>query len=285
MAVISVQETWQGRDGTFENILDNTVTRTFLVKTNNKFDDQFVIVNYFSGTLGISFLTPHPSNGFYTARRLSAVQKAETPFAWDVSVDYSTAPLSENEQDQDFENPLQRPTIITWGSEFVRRFTTEDKDGEPIWNTAADPYEPQEVDHTRWRISFRKNLATVPAWVTGFVNKVNSASVQIQGVTLAPRTLKLSGLAISELKVQNEIPYFEVSAEMSYDPETWDLRLLSAGLRESAGNPVLDEDGDPVASPWPLDEDGGKIESPTAENVVWQTFKVYKEADFNQLPL
>lgn len=285
MAVVSAEEHWEGRDGSFAGIRDSDVSRHFLLKTDNKLDDQFVVKAHVEQVMGLSYLEPHPVNSDYTIRNVECTQKPETPIAWDVTVDYSTEPFNNDEIDQEEPNPTDRPARISWSSEFVRRFTTEDKDGEPLWNTAADPYEPQEVDHVRWSIEVRKNVASVPAWVTSYVNRVNSSPVSIGGVTLAVRTLKCNGLSISEEKQQNDFTYYELVVSLSYDPDKWDLRLLSAGFRDSNGDKILDNEKDPVTTPWPLDSDGFKIDSPTAANVEWQTFRIYKEADLNNLPL
>lgn len=285
MSVVYAREVWPGRDATFENNVNNDLTRAWLVRTDNKLDTQLVVKDYFTTALGIQFLSPYPGNSFYTARRMEILQKDESPFGWDVTVDYSTRPFEQETEEGDFVNPLNRPTRITWSSEFVQKFTLRDKDGDPLVNSALFPFEPQEIDHVRWRITLRKNMNPVPEWVASYVNRVNTSSVTVGGLVLAARTLKANGLSISELQVQNDVPYYEVAIELSYDPDKWDLEILNQGFRDLGGTYITDDDGARVEEPWPLDANGDPLDTGWSEgDLTYEVYKVYKEADFNVLP-
>jgi hypothetical protein len=285
MAVVWAREHWEGRDGSFGSVTDNTMTRVWKVKTNNKLDDQTVIVAHFTGTMGIAFLSPHPSNGFFTARKIDPKQMAVSPYAWTVTVTYSTEPLREDEDEP--ENPLDRPVRISWSSELSQEFTTKDKDGKPMLNSAGDPLEPYEKDDVRWIIRLVKNFSALPTWVANFTNKVNSSSLSIGGLTLAERTCKVQSLQISEQQVQNDIPYVEVSVEIAYRPDTWDAKRLDEGFHEKLGSTrqkiLLDDNNEP-SEPVPLNGAGAHISEPDPDNAVYLDYEIYEEEDLNDLP-
>lgn len=285
MAVVWAGEHWDGRDGSFGSVTDNTMTRVWKVKTNNKFDDQTVVLAHFTGTMGITYLSAHPSNGYFTARKIDAKQLAASPYAWIVTVTYSTEPLREDEDEP--ENPLSRPVRITWSSELSQEFTTKDKDGKPMLNSAGDPLEPWERDDVRWIIRLTKNFSSLPSWVANYVNKVNSSSLTIQGITLAARTCKLQALNIGEQQVQNDIPYIEVSADIAYRPDAWDVKRLDEGFHEKLGatrQKILLDDNNEPSEPVPLNGSGAHLSEPDPDNAVYLTYKIYEEADLNDLP-
>lgn len=284
MSVVWALEHWEGRSGSYENVLNNRRVRTWKVKTNDKTDDDGVIVAHFADTLGIKFLTPHPNNSFFTARQFQVDQIPNTPYGWDVRVTYSTEPLREDEDEP--ENPLDRPVRITWSSELSQEFTTKDKDGKPMMNSAGDALEPFEKDDVRWIIRLTKNFSQVPSWVATYVNRVNSTSITIQGVILSARTAKVQSLEIGEVQVQNDIPYQEVSAELAYKLDTWDVDRLDEGfhyLDSGSRKRVLLDDNEPSTEPVPLDGSGGILSSPDEDNAVFRTFNIYSELDLNSL--
>lgn len=286
MSVVWAREHWEGRDGSFENVLNNTLTRTWKVKTDNRYDNQIVIVSHFADTMGIAFLSPHPTNAFYTARKLDVKQDSASPIAWRVTVTYSTEPLKEDEDEP--ENPLDKPVRVSWDSELAEVFTTKDKDGKAMLNAAGDPFEPVEKDDVRWTIKLTKNFASIPAWVANFVNKVNSSSISIGGITLAERTCKVQALKIGEKQIQNDVEYIEVSVEIAYKPQTWDLDRLEEGFHfineDGFREKILLSDGKEPSEPVPLDAGGNVLENPTPDNAVYLTKKIYDEADLNDLP-
>lgn len=285
MAVLWAREHWEGRDGSFGAITDSTMTRVFKVKTDNRYDDQTVIVSHFANVMGITFLSPHPSNGFFTARKLDPKQMSQSPFAWMVTVQYSTEPLNEDEDEP--ENPLDKPLRVSWDSELSQTFTTKDRNDKPMLNSAGDPLEPIEKDDVRWMIRLTKNFSSVPSWVANYVNKVNSSSVTIQGLTLEPRTCKVQSLRIGEMQVQNDVSFMEVSVEIAYKPDTWDAVRLDEGFHYLNGSSeptkITLSDGSEPSEPVLLDGDGGILANPTPDNAHYLNYRVYEEADLNTL--
>lgn len=287
MSVLTVSENWPQRSGSFGTVSDSRLTRHWLVKTDSKWDNAVTIRDHFRDVLGIEYLTPHPSNIFFTLRNLQCDPLDDTPIAWNVTGIYSTAPLDDDEQDQQIDNPLLRPTIIEWNSEISQEFTTKDKDGKPMLNSAGDALEPIEKDDVRWVISLTRNFASIPFWVAEYTNTVNSAAVAVQGQTLAARTLKLQRLHISPLQVENDIPFYQVNCELAYKPDTWDVDRLDEGFHYLDGSDrkkILLDDGESPSEPVPLDGSGGILANPDPDNAVYQTKKIYSEKDHNNLP-
>jgi len=297
MAVIRCEEHWKNRDGSFANITDNRVNRSWIVVTDDKYDNSFTIASYFASTLGIVFLTPHPDNNAYTARDLQADQQDDSPFWWIVTVPYSTEPLKADAEERQAANPLDRPVRITWDSENAQEFTTKDKDDKPMLNSAGDPLEPVEKDDIRWIISLTKNFGSLPAWILSTVNKVNESAITVSGLSLAARTTKVQRLHISEQQVDNDIPYYEVTVELAYKGSTWDVKRLDEGFNVSSGDgrvsatdkikiQIEDDAGEfqDATEAIPLDGAGAVLASPTPDNAVYLTKKIYEEADLNELP-
>lgn len=300
MAVVWAKEHWEGREGSFENVINNRLTRTWKVKTNDVSDDALVIADHFDASLGIRFLSPHPRNAFYTARNLDPKQESESPYFWRVTVIYSTEPLGEEEDKP--ENPLERPAEISGESEMSQIFTTKDKDGKPVLNSAGDCLEPHELDDPRGVIIIDKNFATIPTWLSEYVNKVNSTDFSIPGFSspFAARTVKMQRFRFEKAQVQNDVTFVPVSIELSVKKDTWDVDRLDEGFHEVTGGTVvsyptrgisyrsggtkakitLDDNNEPT-EPVPLDGTGQKLTDPTPDNAVYMTVKYHEEADFS----
>lgn len=284
MAVVWAREHWEGRDGSYENVVNNTLTRTWKVKTNNSADDSQVVAEHFKSALGIEFQSPHPTNGFFTARKLDIKQETASPTAWRVTVTYSTEPLEEEVA----ENPLNRAPVITGDSEMAEIFTTKDKDGKPVLNSAGDCLEPQEVDDPRGMIVIERNFPSVPEFVSTYINKVNSASFSVPGISIPfePRTVKFQRFRFGAQQTQNEVQFVPVTVELSVKPDTWDVDRLDEGFHYLDGSDrkkITLSDGNDPTEPVPLNGSGGILASPTPDNAVYLTKKYYHEADFSVL--
>jgi hypothetical protein len=297
MGILRCAEHWDGRSGTFENVTSNRVRRKWLVVTDDKYLDPLDVAAYFAATVGIVWQTPHPSDSNYTARSLEVDPKSETPFAYDVVVTYSTEPFRADEQEQNILNPTNRPPRITWDSETVQQFTTKDKDGKPMLNSAGDPLEPIEKDDIRWIISLTKNFASLPLWILNCVNVVNSSAVTVSGVTLPTRTVKTQRLRISDLLNENGFDFYEVTIELAYKPDTWDVDRLDEGFNVIAGDGdipasekkrirIEDDEGEfqETTEAVPLDGAGGVLANPDPDNCVYRTSEIYEDEDLNALP-
>jgi hypothetical protein len=168
-----------------------------------------------------------------------------------------------------------------------------DRDGNPIINTAGEPFDPPlEVDRKLPVVEVRVNMASVPAWILGYREAINSTAWSIDGLVVLAKCAMMDGIEVSELQVENNVAYREISYRAVIAPTAlgWQPRLLNAGYSELIGTapnqklvPIV-IDGTTPSHPVPLDAYGRRIQKPTPENVVWLTFNVYSELDFNALP-
>ncbi len=297
MAVTRCAEHWKGRAGAFEGVTNNTLRRQWLVVTNSSSDTPYAIASYFAATVGIVYLTPHPDANIYTARNMEIDPLEDTPLAYEVTVTYSSVPIKADEEERQAPNPLDRPARITWDSENAQEFTTKDKDGKAMLNSAGDPLEPVEKDDIRWIIAITKNFASLPSWILSTVNKVNSSQITVSGLALPARSTKVQRLRIGEQQVDNDIPYYEVTVELAYKPSLWDVKRLDEGFNVSSGDgrvpaaqkikiQIEDDAGEfqDATEAIPLDGAGAVLANPTPTNAVFTTFKIYEEADLNELP-
>lgn len=287
MAVEWSGEYWEGRDGSFENVTNNSVTRTFKVKTDDKFDNQLTILDHFASAYGIVFLSPHPDNGFYTARKIDVKQESASPLAWRVTVSYSTEPLEDKDEE---ENPLDRPPKISGDSEMSQTFTTKDKDGLPVLNSAGDPLEPQEVDDPRGTIIIERNFPEIPGFLSTYINKVNESDFEIPGIPdLFPaRTVKFQRFRFGPKEKENDVSFVAVTVELSVKPDKWDVDRLDEGFHylsvvSGTRYKIKLDDGNEPTEPVLLDGSGGILANPDPNNAVYLTKKYYQEADFSVL--
>jgi len=222
------------------------------------------------------------------------------PFHWVVDAQYRTPDHDSSQDPQERQgNPLEWIADIQWSTTSTRLSVWKDIWGNPILNTAGDAFDPPlEVDWNLLVINVKKNCPYVPAWVLTYRNAINSTAWLIDGLTVGAKQAKIDGLDISGWRYNAdwEVAYREVSyrAALSPYPDGWQPQLLNCGYREKKTIKVNGEDktvlapitinGMSPSNPAPLDAQGKAIAEPSASNVVWLTFQVYYELDFNLLP-
>lgn len=322
MAVSSVREVWDNREGALSASEDRDV-RTFLAVTNSKVDNAKTIE--LSGMIPHR-LSVHPTKSTLFADEILIRQDPKSGYRWFVSITYRplnvvapSLPVREFQPD-----PLLRRTIITGKSaishtSFVRGWT-QVVDGtsrikyqtEAEMKNAGGPWfmpiytEIRPVESSSheafvgliddkcefiWHVTY--NVFPLPLWVADYQNKFNKNSVIILGAFHKPRTLRLKGLSISDIKedVNNLLGrqlYFTISFDLHYKPESWVRPLRDQGRFELVDNEqvrLLTKDGLPVPEPVPLDGEGFPIAEPTADNVKYGWFLPDEEKDFSVFPL
>jgi len=318
MAVVHVHETYYGARGGGGSLeyspakTIGTATRTFEVKTDAKTDDETVVAAHASiPNIGAA----HPNNSAMRCLKLTFTNDdSKGPFVWYVTAFYS------NEYDI-AENPLLDAAQTEWDTEQFSRIVWKDRDGNPIVNSAGDPFDPPvEKDDSRWISVTSKNVGGVPAWIYSYQDAINAAEFTFDGVTVPARTAKVQAIHISTPQERNGISYRVLQITMHHrgenvndvaewgsgsgsgstsDPgdewDPWDEVILDAGFRKkvtgsgSAGSTTMevikDADDNPVASPVPLDGSGDVLDDPSLTNNVFLGFQLYVERDFSALPL
>lgn len=257
--------------------------RTWIVRSDVPVTEQAVLNDTGAPQIGQA----HPRyEGAYCTRVHAAPQG---PLVWQVEAEYQT-PGRTGQQNP---NPLNRPARIRWSTVVMRMPVFYDRDGKPILNTAGEPFDPPlEVDRKLPVVEVRKNLASVPSWILDYREAINSTAWTIDGVIILAKCAMMESVEVSEVQVENDISYREVAYRAVVAPTAlgWQPRLLNAGYSELVGSgnnqklaPIV-INGTTPSHPVPLDANGRRIPKPTPTNVIWLTFNVYPELDFNFLP-
>lgn len=286
MSVVgTAKEIWSAREASFNGGVW-TRTRAFLVQTDNRYDSD----NVARTASGLpAYADTHPADSTCYATTLTASQRDETPFAWIITVGYS----SERELN---ENPESDEVMVSWTSEIYQEPVFKDVSGDGIMNSAGDyfidPTPTRESAHLIAKI--RANVASVPAWVLSYQNAVNSGPITIGGLAIGAGLAKMQRLEIGERQLRGVYPFYEVSFEVHIHSEGWRLTPLDAGFRYLVGGlPVqikiddtgaVSSTGDEPTTPIPLNGSGGVLAGPTPETAVFSDFQIYPELDFTVLP-
>lgn len=187
------------------------------------------------------------------------------------------------------QSPVDYPAV--WSGSFTQ-FQTDvfkDKDGQPIENYVGDRYidPPVTKDDSRPVLIVEKNFssAQLPTW-SSYRDKVNSGTWW----GMAARTLKIQQVAWRQLYYKNT-PYISVRFEFHVNPDTWDVEVLNAGLREvksgaSEWTRIKDSLGREVTTPWPLHVTGRAMtQAEVSAGADFDTYKLYDELDFSTIGL
>lgn len=288
MALDYVKEVYLGRGGKSAGESDSQSTRTFLIRTTTRLENDQTVFAQASSQLP-SWRSPHPDNFYLKARSLAIAHYQGSPIHWLVTVEYDSRPLDKKEQErQEVANPLDREPSVEWESVQYEQVAEKDRDGNAILNSAGvAPDPPPLVPASRWVIKVSANVASVPEWVLESNNRINDAEVTVGGRACATETLMIQGIRISDEQEENDVTYRVISFELHYREDGWALELLDQGYEElSGGNltPIL-VSGDRPASPQLLNGSGAKLADPvSASDAVFLTFNVHKTIDMTQFP-
>lgn len=186
-------------------------------------------------------------NLFVVNRR--ARQLRTTPNVFEVTFDYSNQYVNsagagqQGQPDQDrfryIENPLDRPANIEWDT-YRRKelFTLAYGDNEtrnvPIQTTAGESFSlDDDVSNRVIRVS--KNIQRInPIFATelDFINKDRVRMGSGNNIVFDPDTLWLTDVRISSLKIENRVPYYEMSYSLYHNPDTWIRKARNQGFHE-----------------------------------------------------
>lgn len=180
-------------------------------------------------------------------------------------------------------DPLSVPAAVALNFVYQSEIIQRDHEGRLITTTAGQPLPGVEDLVPLPVFSIRKNIpANLPDWITSYPRSMNSDVVTLRGRQLAPKTLQIGRLSVSEV-IDANTPYSVLEMDLVHNPKTWVRTLLNQGtmeirLRENERfrraiggtprrgrrfirtlEPILDETGAPVEEPVFLDRDGFAI--------------------------
>jgi hypothetical protein len=201
--------------------LDTEFDVPYNILTNSRADNAATI--YATGCLPARF-TSFDDNIFATVRRVSLRREPKDPLMWRATVHYSSAPLTEKEEQQ-AQSPLDRPAEIDWETMPYQMPVLVGEQVEsgvsimrPILNSAYDTPDPvPEKTEYFWVANVTKNLAAVPDWtLDNYAGSVNSASFTIEGLTVEAKCARLSNLRISKKLKENDVRYRTITFSLEF---------------------------------------------------------------------
>jgi len=287
---------------------DNTAatrTRTFQIITDNAADDESVIL--LDSRVPIRYAA-HPLDTNFTVRNRSLERQGESFIEWLLTVEYSDAPPTEQDQENQAKqlepNPLARPAVIEW--EWLPRDVSIHRDinGTPIVTSAKRPYEAGVVVATVYDAVaiVTKNVAVVPLWFVNYQGAVNNSPFDVDGVTVATGCARMGAVKLSGWQQENGYSYRILTMPIhvraprdqynSSDtvPEPWKFEVLDADTYQLVGDEIVQifdhkTPPNPVTAPVPLNSDGTEMTPINLDSLNYKVFEVYRRYDFSNLPL
>lgn len=259
--------------------------------TSTNFDRTSTVYQYGldNGILPIAWVSYHPWLTGHLCRNVKVRQQSGEPRHWQIEAEYSTAPSEDQEQQE--ENPLNRPAKRKWRTNKYRQAIDRDVNNQAILNSAGDYFDPPvEVDRSHWTCTVTKNVADVPSYILDYEDAVNNAAITLGGISIAQYTAKIDELDISELKIEGDYEYYEFTYTLEFRREKWQpLKVLDQGMRFKSGSDrkqIMDNStpARPVSSPRLLDGAGAVLSNPTPATAVYRDFTVYYAKSFTVLP-
>lgn len=182
------------------------------------------------------------------------------------------------------EDPLDDKVRVSWGVRLVEEVVTWDKDGNPIDNSAGEPFDPPLMEEVAiLTVRIVRNEATYGAAdAFSYANAVNSSACTIAGLQVGARKARCLGIP-GDNATRNGIDYWQKTYEFEFKMATWDRRPLDLGMYYlSAGEPLTfkDDEGAPMQVPQLLDGAGAAGATP-----VFLTFRTKAEKSFGALGL
>lgn len=291
MAVVGIAYERAGSPGELRETRDGfSITRTFIVKTDNRADGPIIVDTAVGlpqrGNVYASVNESHPYL-FCTGRTMRRM--GDKSKNWLVSCEYETPrPNDPNSQQPNNESPEFELPIIRGGSSSELRDVVKTTDGndDPIVNGAGEPFRPhpkKEVYFPTLQIT-RNEPITSPVGQTqlAYVGKVNEDTFWGLGEAQW-RCVDMSWeIASKTLTGGLQVPYLSVNY-VFHAKDTWDLEILNTGWNYKNGS------GDLVAF---KTKDGREYEGNLTSTgtdggatVDFLTFEIYERVAFAGLNL
>ena len=290
MAVVSVDERARNRSAV-KSFAERILVRTFLVQLSAVADGPQVAID----AAGLPELgDPHPDFGSAFADRVSA-DETDNRKVFIVRVDYVT-PTGGTDQPEF--NPLDEDPVIIWGTRETNVIVVKDIDGNPIENSAFDPFDPpleerafeQEVTINRNEPAFN------PDFAEEFQGKLNVAPLEIAGKNVKAEQARLTVFTATSAE-RNGIEYFRVTYKIEFKTDEiiagdrnarfWRREVLDQGLNliDDFGNKkrILDDEQEAIDKPVKLNGVGAILIK--REDSVYLIFDTVEFKDFTLLKL
>jgi hypothetical protein len=285
MAVVAVREV-TGRSLSHQFGESPTAERKFIATLDGPNTPTQEII----AATGVFHLASHPEYSYMRMTNASVTEATPTPFHAEVTFSYSVPPPDELDP-----NPLTRPAVwsfSTSGASVPAYYYYEGTGNgtlRPLVNTAKDFFEGAMMEESEVRATIQRNLATFPLVLAAQVTNCVNSDSYLGAPAYHWKCGGISAQQANEVVNDEEIRYWQVTAELAYRQTGWTLQLpnvgynyLLGGVKERAY--VIDpESKDKVAcsSPIALTE-SGDIEAPGTFPTILSR-RVHKAIAFSSL--
>lgn len=283
MSIVSVGELVARRTSGRAEDGVRTYGRVFLVVVDSKFDGANLVL----GAAGLpqkldSYSTLNETDERAVVIQRRARQMRDTSLHWEVAVNYSSDVDIEKEEQED--NPLSEPAVVTFGFEVFRtvaRIAEDEENDVAILNSANQPFTPPPMkDDSRPFLSVARNQFTFdPLQAIDFKDAINNdtfagadiGQVKVKGIT-----------ATKEIQPGNpEVKFWRVTYVFIYQREGWKLKILDTGTRVRDNGDFVPYVENGVVTEVRLDGLGNKLDDDAAD--VFLEFDIYKSRRFADL--
>lgn len=294
MAIVRVSEKVDGpRGSSINNFYQRTYTRTFAVEVSDPKVGALAArsasgvpqpgTSYTNGLSGGDPLFEFDTGAFVTLVEAS-LDPGSAGLQWTVTVQY--APFDTSAFGPD---PTSWAVRVSFGGERVEKVIWFDKAGNPIRNSAGDPFgDPITIDDSRVVMNITRNELVSTFGVTKpsiYNDTVNDAIWN----GFAAGTCKMGVITTSEPQYDssNHVYFLTVTYPVTIGRTPWIKNVLDQGFNQLIGTTpkltrIKDETtGQEVSDPRPLDGSGVKL-APTATPVTLP-FDVYDATDWSAL--
>lgn len=277
MSVLSINPTWD-RESTQTRDWKRTYRTTWKIETSNPQDDALLVrttLTAWVGKFGAFYQAPDGAQD--TGSWINSINvKCSAPDGkqWIGTIEY--APYDPSQFPED---PLKQPAEMSW--EFVqdKKVAEEDQDGNPVVNSAGDPFDPPiEYDFSRPILTIVQNQQDFdPDSAEDWNDSLNDDV----WMGFDQHTVKVSNITGPRKWDQNIGWYWTVTYQFHFNFDGWVFEIADMGMR------VLADDDKPanVYSPTPVYLDGAGKQLADDAEAVYQKFHIYKERHFDDLPL
>jgi hypothetical protein len=283
MAVIDVREIFQARDHDIDFLFRRNYTRVFRILTDDAHTGARAVRESLPVKLGDYYQTVTESDrGSLCMGGKIQDEGADDGKSWIATVQYG--PLSPLDWGAGGPSPMDKPMEISWDAIRLDEVCMYDVDGNPILNTALDPY----IDPPVTRDGSRPMLILVrnePSFNEDFVESYRDAINVDEFWGKAPKTMKVEKIAGQRVNQPDYGWYYTVRYEFAYNSKTWVKDIVETGYRQLSTDGTRREqiiiNGIPPTSPVTLDASGRYFKPDDPTQAVHTRWRVYPELPFD----
>jgi len=207
------------------------------------------------------------------------------PISYEITANYKTIPYTE--EDNPNAQPGIEPTKISISTINSQVEIDTDIEGDPLANSVGDAYQGLTKDVGDVVITLQKKYDVFR--IEDFYQYINTVNDETF-LGMEAGILRVTGITANQV-IEAERRYWDVTVQLTarkplakdVEPElAWDLRIRCEGMnciRDSKYQACIDEIGEPVTVPAPLDKTTGEQLSPT-DPVQFYRFQIYETSNF-----